>query len=217
MTPRHSPLSLTRLQRWEVNQVRSESVDDGAESKTISPGLCHVDDLYSRISLGHSLTPDLQTCCSCHQHCLLKQVRFNWETETKMLRDQNNVLWSNCHDHSFISSCNLGNYIQTFYCSNVRYDQWASDPGQDLNWNLKIRKCKIFLTSACVVDNLSRQTTVSCLRSDDRDVFTCDQCDWPPATDHRSTPAHTSGHGSDPEYELVWEVLQLTKTLRRHR
>ena len=83
MTPRHSPLSLTRLQRWEVNQVRSESVDDGAESKTISPGLRHVDDLYSRISLGHSLTPDLQTCRSCHQHCLLKQVRFNWETETK--------------------------------------------------------------------------------------------------------------------------------------
>ena len=83
MTPRHSPLSLTRLQRWEVNQVRSESVDDGAESKTISPGLRHVDDLYSRISLGHSLTPDLQTWRSCHQHCLLKQVRFNWETETK--------------------------------------------------------------------------------------------------------------------------------------
>ena len=48
--------------------MRSESVDDGAEGESISPGLGHVQDVDSRIPLGHMTTPGLQSCHSRHQH-----------------------------------------------------------------------------------------------------------------------------------------------------
>ena len=43
-------------------------MDDGAEGESVSPGLGHVQDVDSRIPLGHMTTPGLQSCHSRHQH-----------------------------------------------------------------------------------------------------------------------------------------------------
>ena len=44
------------------------AVDDGGEPKSVPPGLRHVGDPHSGVSLSHPLAPDLKTSEASHQH-----------------------------------------------------------------------------------------------------------------------------------------------------
>ena len=56
------------FERPEVDEIGPVAVDDGGEPKSVPPGLRHVGDPHSGVSLRHPLAPDLETSEASHQH-----------------------------------------------------------------------------------------------------------------------------------------------------
>ena len=71
-----SPLGLAGLKISEVNEVRSEPVDDGTEGKTVPPGRGEVGDVDPGVAGGDLATPLVQGGHSGLQHplCLRSDV-----------------------------------------------------------------------------------------------------------------------------------------------
>ena len=101
----NSPLCLSRFETVKVDEVRSESVDDGAEAESISPGLGHVDNVDTRVVLGHSVTPHLQSSNPRQQHPEEEERRSvtGYETVSDSTEDT-------LRDHALDIAC-LRNYI----------------------------------------------------------------------------------------------------------
>ena len=63
------PFYLFWVKTVKVDEVWSESVEDGGEGETVLPGGGHVSDLDVGVPVRHAASPHLQRLRSLHCHC----------------------------------------------------------------------------------------------------------------------------------------------------
>ena len=111
----NSPFCLSRFETVKVDEVRPESVNDSTESQSISPWLCHVDNVDTGVVLGHPVAPHLQPRHPCHQHPEAEDRDINEVSMGHSVCDSVSQLMKNgdlrhTSDHAPYIAC-LRNYI----------------------------------------------------------------------------------------------------------